>query len=388
MAARKLKLFMTTDTVGGVWNYSLDLCRALYTYNLEIHLLGLGGIPDENQQKEVKLLPNVHFYATNLKLEWMDNPWKDVAKTEQKIEALCAIIKPDLLHFNNFIGTKVFAHVPRLTVFHSCVKTWWHSVKNSELPSHWDTYSEVLRSACNTSDVVIFPTEAIRETAEVLHEISTPQNVIYNARHLEINGKVEKENIILCTGRIWDEAKNLMVLCELAKSIPWPIYVAGENSNPNTGEKISLPNVRFLGKLNSEELRYWLERTAIYINPALYEPFGLAVLEAAMANCALAISDLSTLKEIWKDSALYFDPNDKEDMLNTILKLVEDEDFRKEHQYKARVRSKRFSIEAMGAAYFQQYLRLLKSEREVQRQSIKSVSKLMSRPNNKQSFIF
>jgi hypothetical protein len=39
----------------------------------------------------------------------------------------------------------------------------------------------------------------------------------------------------------------------------------------------------FWAKLTPAEMQCWLERTEIYINPAKYEPFGLAVPEAAGA---------------------------------------------------------------------------------------------------------
>ena len=38
---------------------------------------------------------------------------------------------------------------------------------------------------------------------------------------------------------------------------------------------------------------------------ALYEPFGLAVLEAAQAGCALVLSDIPTFRELWDGAALF-----------------------------------------------------------------------------------
>lgn len=364
MDAKKLKILMTTDTVGGVWNYSLELCRALIPHNLEIHLLGLGAMPDENQVKEVNKISNVIFYPSKLKLEWMENPWVDIEKTEKKIDALCKIIQPDLFHFNNYINKISERNIPKVTVYHSCVQTWWQAVKGCSVPQEWDDYVEHVGNSCNSSDVLIFPTNAIRKAAYKENQLHSEYKVISNAREMVFTGDAEKEKIILCTGRIWDEAKNLMLLCELADKLPWPIFVAGENADPNTSQKVTLNKVRFLGKLNSEELRYWLERTAIYINLALYEPFGLAVLEAAKAGCALALSNLETLKEVWQENALYFDPRKGEAIVETLLKLIEDNALRKDYQQKAKRQSSQYNGKAMGDSYYHLYESLLNKSRK------------------------
>ena len=39
-----------------------------------------------------------------------------------------------------------------------------------------------------------------------------------------------------------------------------------------------------------------------------YEPFGLAVLEAAQAGCALVLSDIPTFRELWDGAAMFVPP--------------------------------------------------------------------------------
>lgn len=363
---------MTTDTVGGVWTYTLELCRALRDYNYEIHLLALGAKPDEWQIQEIKGIDNVVFYPGNLKLEWMENPWADVEKTNIKIETLCKIIEPDLFHFNNYVCLRSQEAIQKVTVFHSCVQTWWLAVKQCEVPTTWNRYVEHLENACNASNVVIFPTDAIRREAYKVHAITAPYDVIYNGRTLDITENVEKEKIIFCTGRIWDEAKNLMMLCELASQLPWPVYVAGNNANPNTAEKVTLNNIRFLGKLNPDELQYWLERTEIYVNPALYEPFGLAVLEAAKMGCALVLSDITTLQEVWQENAVYFDPRKENELEEAILKLINDDMLRKSYKDKAQKHSHKYQSKDMANAYDKVYKSLLKKKTGTKRKVMAS----------------
>ena len=65
----------------------------------------------------------------------------------------------------------------------------------------------------------------------------------------------------------------------------------------------------------------WLRRASIYAFPAKYEPFGLSVLEAALARCALVLGDTQSLREIWRDAAIYVPP-DSAERLRDVLKTL------------------------------------------------------------------
>ena len=346
---------MTTDTLGGVWTYTLELCRALRPYGTEIHLIALGGHPSATQREEIDGLQNIIFYKSGHKLEWMKDPWNDVQKTQKMICRLCEKISPDILHFNNYMNLDGFRPCPIVTVYHSCVQTWWQSVKKFPAPSDWNPYLNWVRNSLDASDIIIFPTNAMYEEAMAAHSFRTETQIIHNARGIDFSTSVHKEKFILCTGRIWDEAKNLGTIGQLAETLPWPVYIAGDNVHPDTGRTIALKNVRFLGKLSSEEMKYWMERTEIYASPAKYEPFGLAVLEAAKAGCALAISNIPTLRELWGNCALFFDPDDPGELKKTLLRLIEHPELRKGLKEKSRTRALKYNLKQMGASYFQMY---------------------------------
>ncbi len=50
--------------------------------------------------------------------------------------------------------------------------------------------------------------------------------------------------------------------------------------------------------------------SSVFASCARYEPFGLAVLEAAQAGMALVLSDIPSLREIWDGAAMFADPRD------------------------------------------------------------------------------
>jgi hypothetical protein len=49
---------MTTDAVGGVWNYALYLANALAEYGVSFDLATMGPLPSESQKQEAAALAN------------------------------------------------------------------------------------------------------------------------------------------------------------------------------------------------------------------------------------------------------------------------------------------------------------------------------------------
>src|SRR5690606_3875973 len=120
---------------------------------------------------------------------------------------------------------------------------------------------------------------------------------------------VAAEPFVLTAGRLWDRAKNVAALDAVAPSLPWPVLVAGDDSGPDGQAEIGR-NLRPLGLLAPAELAQWMGRAAVFALPARYEPFGLAVLEAALSGCALVLGDIPTFRELWDDTALFVPPDD------------------------------------------------------------------------------
>ncbi len=64
-----------------------------------------------------------------------------------------------------------------------------------------------------------------------------------------------------------------------------------------------------------------MARTLVFAAPALYEPFGLAILEAAGSGMALVLGDIPTLRELWNDAAIFVDPADDAALAEAIARL-------------------------------------------------------------------
>lgn len=77
-------------------------------------------------------------------------------------------------------------------------------------------------------------------------------------------------------------------------------------------------NIHFCGFVTSEELRQLYLGCKALIMPSLYEGFGLPVLEALALDCLVLTSKDTVMEEVAKSAALYFDPNNPEDIARCI----------------------------------------------------------------------
>jgi glycosyltransferase involved in cell wall biosynthesis len=174
--------------------------------------------------------------------------------------------------------------------------------------------------------------------------------VIPNGRsYQDVDGV--KEAFVFASGRIWDEAKNLRALVEASGDIPWPVVIAGEGRAGSGSPR----EVRWLGRLASDDMSAWMRRAAIYAAPALYEPFGLGILEAALAGCALVLGDIPSLREIWADAAAYVDLRQPQALAEALRRLAECPEERVALAARARSRAAAYSVDRMACGYLNAY---------------------------------
>src|SRR5207248_306231 len=84
-------------------------------------------------------------------------------------------------------------------------------------------------------------------------------------------------------------------------------------------------------------------------------PFGLGVLEAAQAGCALVLSDIPTFRELWEGAALFAPPEDPAAFADAFDKLLADPEEAEWLGRLARVRAARYSVEAMVSGTLELY---------------------------------
>lgn len=362
MRARSLpvprRILMTADTVGGVWTYALELTRALQPYGIEVAIATMGAPISPAQREEAAQVSNAELFKSEFRLEWMEDPWRDVKRAGNWLLHLENRLKPDIVHLNGYAHGQLPWRAPAVVVGHSCVFSWWRAVKGEDAPPDLETYRREVTRGLRRAGEVIAPTRAMLDALEEHYGPFAHGRVVPNCRDAALFTPNTKENFILTAGRLWDEAKNVLGLARVAPSLSWPVFVAGEENHPDGGAA-QLPNVNLLGRLPSKVLYRWFERAGIYALPARYEPFGLSALEAGLASCALVLGDIPSLREVWGDAALFVPPGDTGALREALEALINDRAMRMSMAARARSRALDFSPESTAQGYLEAYSELM-----------------------------
>ena len=345
---------MTADPIGGVWNYALELCGALQEYNTRVALATLGRRLSESQRAQVDSLGNVTLHESDFRLEWMPHPWDDLLTAGEWLLRIEREFRPDVVHLNHLVHADLPWSAPVISIGHSCVLSWWAAVRREAAPEEWSSYRQKVTSSLRAARYVVAPTRAMLVELERYYGPFTESAVIHNARSARQFSAVRKERLVLCAGRIWDRAKNVPALVEVAPRVSAPVVIAGEPIGP-AGENIDVSGVRLLGALDAWELASWYARAAIYALPARYEPFGLTALEAALSGCALVLSDLDSLREVWGAAASYVPPDDHEALRDTLNELMLNESLRNRLAARAMARARQLTPARFAGQYMQLY---------------------------------
>jgi glycogen synthase len=309
------RVLMTADTVGGVWTYALELAQGLHGERIQTILATMGEPVSDFQRAQAEQIPGLVLRESTYKLEWMEQPWEDVDRAGEWLLQLEREFSPDVVHLNGFAHGSLPWRAPAVVVAHSCVLSWWNAVRNEDAPPAWDQYAARVGRGLRCASHVIAPTQHMMAAVQHHYGPLLKASVIPNGRALCCRSSGPKEPLIFAAGRLWDEAKNVMLLDRIAAELPWPVYVAGGGYGAE--------HARTLGRLSSDEIASWMRRASIYAFPAKYEPFGLSVLEAARAGCALVLGDIPSLRENWEGAAEFVDPTDDAAWKAALIRLTQ-----------------------------------------------------------------
>jgi glycosyltransferase involved in cell wall biosynthesis len=360
-AGSGIRLMMTTDTVGGVWIYATTLARSLGLAGNEVQLVTLGPRPKPAQRETLWECRGVSLIETDLQLEWQDPAGADVCHAEVVLGAIADRFEPDLVHLNSFREAMFEWDVPTLVVAHSCVNSWADACGETDAftGDGWKAYSLSVQAGLRNADVWVAPTWAFREQLASIYGLSQGGEVIWNGVEGRQDSYAIKRPLVLSAGRLWDKAKNLSVVASVAGGIEWPLRIAGPSGLHRPTVSAAASNCEFAGEMSHAALLGEMESASIFISPALYEPFGLSVLEAASAGCALLLSDIPTFRELWDGAAAFFDPRDPDQFLASLRSLCRDEAQRVWLQRAAAKRARHYPLSNTVDAYGSLYASLL-----------------------------
>lgn len=144
--------------------------------------------------------------------------------------------------------------------------------------------------------------------------------------------KIKKENFVLYIGDV-NANKNISTLLKAIAIIPdTNLILAGraflDNDLPEVMaireeiKKLGIgPRVKFPGFVTGKEKVELLNQAKVYVQPSLYEGFGLPILEAMACGTPVICGGNSSMKEVAGNAATYADVADPNDLAEKIKSI-------------------------------------------------------------------
>ncbi|WP_284945466.1 glycosyltransferase family 4 protein [Acidisoma cladoniae] len=349
------RLLITTDAVGGVWSYTLDLARALSERKVEVELAILGPAAAPAQMASAAAIAGATVHDTALPLDWMTEDAATLESTAALLATLAWEREVDLVqvHTPALVGSSAWP-APVLAVAHSCVGTWWNAVRDTPLPEAFHARRDAMAAGLDAADGVVAPTHAFAAALRQVYGTRRDIAVVHNGRLASARSERARRGV-LCAGRLWDEGKNIAFLDRVAGLTPSvPFQAAGPTQGAN-GAAVELRRMEMLGTLSETGMAEAMGAARIFASPALYEPFGLAVLEAAQAGLPLVLADIPTLRELWDGAAIFLLPHDESAWAATLDALHGDDAGCRLWGERAQRRACTYTVERLAAAMWDKY---------------------------------
>jgi glycosyltransferase involved in cell wall biosynthesis len=290
----------------------------------------------------------------------------------------------DLMHFTHF-NAPVFYRRPSVVTIHDLTLHFYPGKKKASF-LHRMAYSLTLKTAVKKAKKVITISENTKKDLHKLLKIASEKvAVIYEGvdekfkiladpqltKDIKKKYKLDKQ-YLLYTG-VWRCHKNLPNLIEAFHILKTEydfdgyLVITGRHDPlyaPEIMEKaVSLnldDDVIFTGLVEEDELVPLYNGALAYVFPSLYEGFGLPPLEAMQCGIPVAASRASCLPEICgENNAVFFDPNDPNDMAEKIFRVVSEKSLREQLIKNGLEHAKKFSWEKMAGQTMLIYRQIL-----------------------------
>ena len=305
-----------------------------YTINLVEELQKI-----DNKNEYLLLLRKKYFNKLTLPGNWTPVPadFKHYGLQEQiKLPGLISSYKPDVVHFLHF-NIPFFLKVPYIVTIHDILMHKQKGLAATTLPfySYFVKrlgYKAVFRRAVLEAERVIVPSKSVKK--EVVNYYRTDPgkvDVTYEGFDERILCKGDRKTVLkkyginssyfIYAGNAYPH-KNLkrlieaIILLNRESGAKVLLVIATSRSVFEKRLKNDIKKagateyVKLLGYVPDSDLGTLYENSVAFVFPSLSEGFGLPGLEALASGTLLIASDIPVFREVYKESAFYFNPYD------------------------------------------------------------------------------
>lgn len=347
-----------------------------YTKNLLVHLTKLPNFKNykftllvyKELLDEIKkdLGNNYHYQTINI---------RHYSILEQLyLPIILSRLNPDLVHFTNF-NKPVLYFAKSVITIHDLIKHF--SVGANTTTHHQFFYQLKYFGYLFTTFInikftkhLIVPSNFWRDFIIKKYHIS-PKNITTTYEAVDSNFSSspnitqKPSNYIVYTGNLYPH-KNIDIILQSLTKLPNIILKIISPKNiffhrlKQKINKLKLNNkVELLGYLNDQEFKEIYQHAMALVHPSLYEGFSLTGLEAMALNCPVIASNTTCIPEIYGNAALYFDPQNKDQLISQITALSSSLDLRQKLIKLGQLQIKKYSWNKTATQTFEIYQQLL-----------------------------
>ncbi|MDV3243544.1 MAG: glycosyltransferase family 4 protein [Nitrososphaerales archaeon] len=279
------------------------------------------------------------------------------------------------LHWDVRLGDYDLVHVASLPYaafvgFHPLVVTTHSPVteegkyygSSNRLKRPWASFLEG-RSARKANAIVAVSKATATELAS-RYDVGDKVHVIPNGVDTSFfaPGRRSSNKVLICS-RL-DPRKNIgEALAALGEvGAPLELEVVGEGPERSRLEGIAsryrYPH-RFTGALPEEELRNAYATARVFVSSSSSEGFGISVLQAMAAGCAVVVSDLPAHRELVDHMANGMVYSREKELAEYVTLLLKNDDLAEKLGARAREKAKQYSWESVATRTKELYLSLL-----------------------------
>lgn len=285
-------------------------------------------------------------------------------------------LKPDLVHFSMTPLEPVFYFGKRITTTHDLTMLRFARAGKLPLPLHWARmtgYRFLFWHSHRAARHIIAISKFVANDIAQLHPFAAKKTtVIYESSEPPLKTAAQPlkgvtqpfimhtgipfphknlERLVQAFELMKEKQPDLQLVLSGKKEYYFEEFIKWLAASP-VKDSVIIP-----GFVTDPELKWLYEHAEAYVLPALSEGFGLPGLEAMAHNCPLVSSNATCLPEIYGQAALYFDPENIEDIAAKVERVISDKKLRKELVAKGQDQLKKYSWTRMA----EQTLALYKS---------------------------
>jgi glycosyltransferase involved in cell wall biosynthesis len=339
---------------GGIPQYTRQLITALADVATEDQIVSF---QHRDQLRPLAIAPNV------VRRTALTPPHHRFEQWTLPLEVLLA--RPDVLHCPDFIAPTRRA-CPAVVTIHDLAFMHYPEILDASARAY---YGQVTANAPR-ADAIIAVSESTRqdiaqfldipiEQIDVIYEAAAPlytQLVLREGEARVLNATPVAAGTFMLFVSTLEPRKNLPTLLQALRicldrrpEANYRLVIVGrrgwrDEAIFQTARDLKLADhVLFTGGVGQYDLRWLYNACRMYINPSLYEGFGLPLLEAMACGAPCLAAATSSLPEIGGEAAIYVPPLEAEQWADEIMALWDDEDRRAELGRMGVARAQQFS---------------------------------------------